>query len=861
MGWLRRLFAALLPCLALALSGLCAPNALAADSGGVTIAATAGFGGLARAGHTLPITVDVSNTGADRTLDLTAEAQTSATAQPRAMYLPAVPYRARYHLPVTLPHSSHKRVILHLPLSSLASGILVQAWQGTTLVATTTAPLTEIGERQPFAAVVSDRAAPLPGLAGATLPGLSAASLLGLSGGERPAVATLLPTALPTDPDELEELDMLVLTHATTQALSAQQQLALQGWTAAGGTLVLSGGADWPLVSAGLPRDLLPAPPDARLAPGDLAALAAFADAPAPAGPTLIVAGARGRTLAGPADAPLLTQLPYGAGSVIFSAADLAAEPLLDWPGGAALWQRILTVTLPAHLLTGATAPQQLVSSFDPISNLLANVPQATPRAWPGLAALLAGYVVALPLLLLLLRRIRRSALGLALLPVAALGVAALAFGVAVRERGGPVVVDAVTVTEVPPGAAVAHVSAYYALFAPADHAYHLQFAGGGVLTALNPPFVKRLLRPGDATTPAEPPLGLDLRQDGAADLLPIDQWVDRGVARQRWIAGANPVQARVDVTAGGVSGVITNTGAQPLEDAAVLSPWGVVELGTLAPGRSAPFDLAATAGLLPTTTLPNYGGSPGGVPPEQFRAEQFRQQLMNALSISRSQSGETDAALGPLQLIAWTAPAEPAPQIDGRSVAESGAGLLLVGLPVPAAANVPPGLLPAHLESILGATTGQGSQLALNNAALTATALLPPLAVARSVTLRVALVNNVSGALLSVSVYNRITGNYDSLRAVRRVAAPVGPSAPTNRVAAPGSNVVQSSGGSAVRVLPAPVFRGPAFVQMDAVLGPGDLAAYVGSDGTVRFRIDSAGNATLALPITYGYATMAAPL
>jgi len=794
---------------------------------GVSMHVEAGFDGNARFGRWIPVVVEVGNTGADLQGDLVAREmrESSGTSgQPATDQ----PYQTAYSLAVTLPRNSRKRLTLDIPIRTRTDGVRVELVAQGRTIAAETAPVSLLSNQQALIGVVSDTTVTLPSLRQTVLP---------RGAGQRPVQVVDVPTLLfPLHADELAVFDALVFENASTKKLSTAQVTALEGWVSDGGMLILSGGVTWPLTAAGLPASLLAVTTPETRTVTDMSALGRVVGAAGPAGQPAVVSvgtAVTGSPLAVQDGVSLLVLLQRGKGSVLFSALDVAAEPLLSWPGMPSLWRYLLVLGLaPAAVQTTGMPAGFAGEAFGNMAIALGNLPALDPPSLRVTGALLALYIVLVgPLNFLILRRLHRQALGWVTMPLLALGFTVVTYGLAFHEKGSTAIVNSVVVTEQPVAAGVAHVSSFVGLFAPTEQDYHVRFREPGLASSVMPPAYMKG-PPGNAV----PTLGLLVHQSATpeVDLVQLPQWSMRGVMSSRWTPAAPVVEGRLTIVADAIEGTVTNRSDRVLDDAAVVGPWGAQRLGRLAPGESMHVRLSQGDGAY--VSLPQvYSSVDGEDDPSQplWRTRQLRQQIVSAMWPGTMLA--SGPSLGPVSFVGWTTPVEAPVTVDGHAVPASGVEVVAVGLAVnsSAAGDLPPGIVAVRLAGAEGAVQAQGSALSLGQGAITYLAHIPAEAPAvHRLAVHIVLLPSASPPDLSIALFNHNSGSYDDLTVA---TAPIVVNPKGSRQSAPPGPMI---------AVPAPpagpggMVAGKGGYGADAVLERGDMSNYLGPDGTVRVRV-----------------------
>jgi hypothetical protein len=579
---LRRFFALLaLLCALGALAG--AGMAFAADpaptplpptsSDGLVMRARAAFNGSYRPGSWLPLAVELENQGPDRQVELQAALRSGA----------------QYVATIDLPNNARKIVTLYtyLPVSSrqitlrlLDAGVEVQTQQ---LQLQPTA-----GRARTVAVVAGGGAAPRPPAR--------------LTDGSSLSTSLLTLADLPDHALGLSSFDLIVLSDLPTAELSSFQLDALRAWVFRGGQLVVDGGPGAARTLLGLPAELQPATIDslstlsaAALFGGDLAA-----DEPLPVSLLDPTSDSAGRSayrvpIAGlPREAQLLEQR-YGRGAVGAFPLPLGHAILLNNAAITQIWADLLEQT--SATPAGAGAPDLALDTF--VEGNLAGALTGLPAlAYPPvtlLALLIGVYILAVgPGTYLVLRRLDRQALGWIVVPAITLLFAGGAYALGYAQRGGDVVLNQLTLIETyADGGALARSRSFAGLFSPVRQAYDLEAFSAGAEPLLLRPI--SLQGPWDASLGGANAIFLQPETGGGGvRAFDVAQWSMRALTADTVSAGS-PLQAQLTLYEDELSGSVTNTGDQTIEDVVLVQGDHVARLGDLAPGAQR--DLAAAFG------------------------------------------------------------------------------------------------------------------------------------------------------------------------------------------------------------------------------------------------------------------------
>ncbi len=531
----------------------------------ITLQLEAGFGRRFRPDTWTPLLIAVANDGPDISGALRIRADGAAGV-------------TTYSTPIDLPQQSRKQVFLYASLQSFARQIQVELVDSEGGVITSaSSQLSQARPQDVLAAVVTDAPGGSVDLTGAVL------------GSGQTYQHNWALEDIPAQPDALMALDVMVFTDVDTGRLSLAQAQAVTDWVLAGGHLIVTGGPNYRLTSAGL-ADLLPLIVSGSTTVNDLAALAAFAGREAAlAEPDIVLAtgilrpGAEVLVSAG--EEPLLVRQRRGGGLVDYLAADPALAPFRQWVGRTGLWDALMF------------APYQQPSWAEGIQDwLMARrvIQQAPGFALPSafeMFGMLIVYILMIgPVNYLVLRLVGRRELAWFTIPVIVVIFSVLAYFTGFSLRGTQATLNRMTVVQVWPGEDRARVDGLVGVLSPRRMTYTLAADDGLTLRPLPEETGGGGFAPGLST------VAITQNSGFAAEEVLIDSSVIAGFVSGGFVDGAPRLEgaARIVPDSSGthVSGQVTNTTGFELENAAVLINGGVQHLGTLTPGASAAFDL-----------------------------------------------------------------------------------------------------------------------------------------------------------------------------------------------------------------------------------------------------------------------------
>lgn len=605
----------------------------ARSADGVVLNVKAGYqSGQSPPGAYVPVLVEVENPGAD----LEAEVRVGPGE--------FTDVRAQYARPALVPRGGKKAVRMYLPpMGQIVHVELVRGDEA--LVAADVmvqyAPVA-------FAAVLSDAPETLRHLEGLELNAGSsplAVKMFGRGPGgprQRLTVVRMRPDELPDAAEALSGLTAMVFNDVSTSAMSPAQWQAVEGWVRTGGTLVFGGGPNWRKTLAAAPESLLPLQVRETVQLKTAKALGEYAGVEVPAAGFVAADGAPrpgAEVVVREAGVPLLTTARLGQGRVYQFGIDLGLDPVATWRGNPALWQK---------LLQSASAGSNPMMFEGPGT---VNRLGYTVRQFPSLEAppvgtifwLVLGYVLLVgPLNYLLLKRLDRRDWAWVIVPSIALLLGGSAFVFGFLAKGRHTLSNTVALMQLD-GDGQGKLSAAVAVFAPSRERLTLQVPGRGMVGGLP--------GGGGPVSPLTDPYAVRIREGQQAtqvELTDAFAWTLRGFTVNRPAPNAGRLRAELRAADGGLEGEIRNETPYRLFDVHVVAGQDVVKVGELAPGASAPVNLAfGGAPVMPG--MPNfqppayriYPPPQGPYGPRQWgQEERERQRLRNLLEIALMPNG-----------------------------------------------------------------------------------------------------------------------------------------------------------------------------------------------------------------------------
>ncbi|HLF27539.1 MAG TPA: hypothetical protein VJG32_14490 [Anaerolineae bacterium] len=648
--------------------------AWAQDSGGVTLAAQAGFDGYCKDERWLPVRAVLENSGSD--LDGQVEVRL-----PRADGGESV-----FAYPLNLPTTSRKEVLLNVYPETHPRDLDISFNVAGKQVAQAKVTLTCVAEDSLLYGVLASSPSAYTVLSEVRPPNSTA------------AVAQLQPADLPDQSAALESLDALVVSDVDTGVLSDLQRQALAGWLAGGGRLVVAGGAGWQKTAAGLSA-WLPLIPETTQTLPDLAAVQTYASSSHDlTGSAVVVTGRLvegAEVLSSEAGVPLVARRRFGFGAVYYLAADPAFEPFNGWQGASDLYRSLLLS--PGDRPGWASGFHEWYAAQSAVTTL----PNLELPSASLICAFLGLYVIAVgPLNYIALRVLKRRELAWLSVPGLAIAFGSAAFLLGSQARGNQAILSRLSIVQVWPGAAQAQVDTLVGVFSPYRAAYQLQFAPGVLARPL--PADYRNASAGESWT---------LLQQADAMRVP-DLRMEVGGIRGLVAEGQVPAPAfshdlAIDFNSQGtmLQGSLTNNSALALQDAILLGPGTAQRLGSFEPGeiQSVQVALQVASSNQPAQSGSGYPGDStigdilGNVPFFQDKDISRRYNLIQAAMSPSTYNYSSGRGAG-FYLAGWTDTSPVAVTLPGQSPNTSDATLYLITLlpRVSAAENrveIPPGL------------------------------------------------------------------------------------------------------------------------------------------------------------------------
>lgn len=436
-----------------------------AQSGIVTLSATAGFGGRFRDNMWTPVTVRLENSGAPFSGTLTLRPERS-----RGLTNPV-------STPVELAGDAAQTFTLYVSLRSFTELLRVELLTADGLIAAEA----EIG-----VSVVLPRERLYLRASGSLTGSVDLSSAA--SSGQLVTQANVSAADLPDRAIGLEAADIIVFQDTDTDLLTPAQRSALAGWVAGGGHLIVTGGAPYAVTAAGL-ADLLPFQPTGSTTAIDFSALESVAGAGYglldDSAASVIATGTPtdgAQVIASDSDGnALIVRRETGLGLVDYLTFDPVSAPFSDWVGLPGLWRSLAVSRAPRP--SWAAGFINIGPGYTSLEILpgVTVLPEAT-----AMVGFLALYIVLIgPLNYFLLARLGRRELGWITIPALIGLFTVVAWVTGFNLRGEEVVLSRLTVVESWPDAPEARQRQLIGMLAPRRADYDLALDDGRALRPL----------------------------------------------------------------------------------------------------------------------------------------------------------------------------------------------------------------------------------------------------------------------------------------------------------------------------------------------------------------------------------------
>jgi hypothetical protein len=302
-------------------------------------------------------------------------------------------------------------------------------------------------------------------------------------------VGSIKPWMLPNRPAAYFGADLVVLSDLDPGAIDPDTLKALAMWTASGGTLVIPAGINPQNLRHEFFSDLLPVEVEGIVDLPTLHCLSALGKLQFNLGPVSVVKAKLkprvGTALAAESGIPIVAHRMYGAGRVIYIAFDPFAPPYRYWDGQTNFWKSIIELSRPESAIA---SPMQAPFSYFQGNNYQSKswfagsvfslvVPrpaiQAPSSGFVGL--FLLSYILLLsPASYLILRSLKRLELAWITTPATVLAFTIGAYALGHTMKGSALRLNQLTVIEGSDEARYARVVSTASVFSPARRSYEI---------------------------------------------------------------------------------------------------------------------------------------------------------------------------------------------------------------------------------------------------------------------------------------------------------------------------------------------------------------------------------------------------
>lgn len=599
---------------------------------GVTLSASAGFGGNFRPYTWLPVRIHLENSG---------PAVQGGFVQARFTDISDI---EAYTMPLDLPTGARKDVTLLVYSPSYGYQIEV-AFFGSGSNGTNerkAVHLVNVNSRNPSDYIF--------GIIASTPSALNPLSLLKPVGGDT-LVTNLNISEIPDESFALASLNMLIFADVDTSLLSQRQMDALSKWVFNGGRLVVCGGAGWQKTSAGL-QSLLPFQPSGLQENHDWSALnelttANLGESPNQVaqqlqGTALIATGkivsiqspflassnssvlASSETLAASGSLPLAVRQRMGSGEVVFLTFDPQKPPFNNWSGIESVYR--------AWFGSQKEIPNWAMGFNDwyNATNAAQTLPNVTIPSVTLVCGFLFVYMLALgPVNFIILRRLKRRELAWITIPgmVVVFSLGVLLSGGLSRSQN-PVLNRLAIVQAWPNDSNQARLDGIVGLYSPYRAIYQVNFGPG----ALPHPVPNRTAINGGPIEISESQTGYRL-PNLMVDISGITPLAVEGSLPAPQIT--SDLALELDAAGAWIAGTVRNLSGFDLENSALIMPGSAVALNNFSNGETREIRVQIT----PTSSLSTSSLSPLALP--------VSPKAISPLMPSSAPTNQIDAILG----------------------------------------------------------------------------------------------------------------------------------------------------------------------------------------------------------------------
>ncbi|MGV3721440.1 MAG: DUF7408 domain-containing protein [Actinomycetota bacterium] len=659
--------------LAAALAAL-APRAADAQT---TLTTEAGLGGYYKSQRWLPINVRLTHQGGP------------VKVETRARFTQGLRAHTECRIPsheVRSGASEERTLYIRTPMSYSSQPLTLELYRDGRLLNQQTPHLTLVNDGDWLALGIGGGDSTLKLLTTLTLPAGSAApSATPWSRNQQPKVNVGIqsPARTPDQWQGLQAADMVVLGEVTERDLSPEQAGAIRDYVAAGGMLVVSGGANWNRLTTPFFKELLPAEVTGGATLTSSNGLRRLTSERGPSGrfATAMAKPKAGATvLASENGVPLAVAGRFGSGTVKLLTFDPSAAPFRNWNGVAGLWKSLLLKERQDGLVqTIANTDDTTQFGYGRYSGAptrLADAPFAIPQldipAFYVVALFLLAYIVVLvPVNYFVLKARDKKEYAWLTTPAIVLVFSFGAYLIGYGFKGGRTLVVKAGLIEAYAGQSAAPNVFYAGLFSPRKTAYDIRLtsttpAGAGPAALFSQPGAEE----------SSPPFKSVQQEGQYVSEFAVDMWAMRVLKAEGITRLGSGVTGKVVEQGKKITGSVRNGSSLDLDDCYVVTSTSITPVGALAAGQEAALEGTSTVtqsggGALPADLLKKIRGSK-----EEVR---IKRAVLQPLCASRAPN-PVAAANSPV-LVGWVKGQAAPLEINGREPRELAATLMLVHL------------------------------------------------------------------------------------------------------------------------------------------------------------------------------------
>lgn len=559
----------------------------------VNMSVQAGYQGFYKERHWFPVRVTLENNGPNIKGEIEVQFNISGVAT------------TVYTYPVELPTVARKEVVIYIyPDQGYATELNVSLLSERNIISEQIINVNQLSANDMLVGVIAQNPS-----------AYNLFSLLDPPNGTA-SVVEMGTTDLPELIQGLSALDVLVISGEDTGVLNESQKEVLVEWTVWGGTLIVTGGADWQATSGGLIQPgILPLQPDASTSLNLLDSQDVFDQINAFAGGEepleaennlLVVTGSvhpdsQVLVSSESADIPLVVSRHLGSGQVFYLAFDPSVNPFRNWNGLEDFYRVLLSNT--------ATSPSWTNGYTD--WAMAEQAVQALPSLELPSLLLICGFLMVYTLAVgpanyLLLRVLKRRELGWLTIPALVISFSVLVFLTGSLTRGQKPILHRLAVIQSWASSSTARLDSVVGVYSPSRATFTVNGTPPGVVF----PIPTYIALPGNQHTVVE---------DGNRFSIP-EVRVDVGGIHSLGYQSSVPaprfddnLSLSIDEQGTLLTGEITNLSDLTFEDAVLVTWNSVINLGTITPGQT--IQVSQRLGNGPTGSASATSGGPKTIP------------------------------------------------------------------------------------------------------------------------------------------------------------------------------------------------------------------------------------------------------